>query len=238
MQNRLMQYIESPGYQQDLLTVRRIWGEPEVLGIAGMFIFLSYITLPILTIVQPARGPSRMSTMKIGLGNGREKNFLQRMLGLSSESGWQGGIRCPIVRDMILSLHQGHLQLVGMQPEYMDYLSGIISLSILRVHAAQGNHINISTKASYWHYMQYACSLLGTNLDEELATQEQCQAFIDKYTQQSLDGKILLSSLQETYPSYVEKSLPVLFPKTFFTIQKLMENTNVSYTSAKICHPY
>jgi hypothetical protein len=233
-----MQYIESPGYQQDLLAVRRIWGEPECLGIAGMFIFLSYITLPILTIVQPARGPARMSTMKIGLENGREKSFLQRMLGLSTESVWQGGIRCPVVRDMILSLHQGHLQLVGMRPEYMDYLSGIVSLSVLRVHAVQGNYIDISTRLSYWRYMQYACSLLGTNLDEELATQERCQEFIYKHTQLSLDGKILFSALQETYSSYVEKSLPVLFQKTFFIIQKLMEDNNVSYTAPALCWPY
>src|SRR5258708_6800350 len=235
MQNSLMQYIESSDYEQDLLAVRTIWGEPGALGIAGMFIFLSYITLPILTIAQAGRGPSRMTTMEIGLADGREKSFLQRMLGLSTESIWQGGIRCPLVRDMILRLHQGHLRLVGMQPEYMDYLSGIISLSILRVHAVQGSHIDINTKANYWRYMQYACSLLGTNLDEELATQERCQAFIDKHTQLSLDGKILLSSLQEAYPSYIEKSLPVLFKKTFFTIQKLMEDTNVSYASSAIC---
>jgi hypothetical protein len=230
-----MQYIESLDYQQDLLAVRTIWGEPGVLGIAGMFIFLSYITLPILTIAQPARGPSRMTTMKIGLANGREKSFLQRMLGLSAESTWQGGIRCPLVRDMVLRLHQGHLQLVGMQPEYMDYLSGIISLSILRVHAVQGIHIDADIRAHYWRYMQYACSLLGTDLGEELATQERCQSFIDKHTKLSLDGNVLLSSLQEAYPSYMEKSLPVLFEKTFFTIQKLMENNNVSYTSSAIC---
>ncbi len=219
MDDRFMQYIASSDYQQDLLAVRTIWGEPGVLGIAGMFIFLSYITLPILTSVQPARGPARMSTMKIGLENEREKSFLKRMLGLSTEDVWQGGIGCPMVRDMILNLHRGHLQLVGMKPEYMDYLSGIISLSILRVHAAQGNHIDISTKVSYWRYMQYACLLFDTNLNEELATQEQCQAFIHKHTQLSQDGKILLNSLQETYPSYVEKSLPALFPKTFFIIQ-------------------
>ena len=227
MQDAFLQYVESPSYHQDLLAVRRLWDEPKFLGIAGMFIFLSYITLPVLTAVQPVAGASRVSTMKVGLASEREKRFLQRMLGLSNEISWQGGISNIRVRKMISKLYRNHRHFLGMQLKYIDYFLGILSLSVLRVHAVYGNQADLNIKVCYWRYMRYTSSLFGVNLKEELATHQYCQAFIDERTQSSVHGKILLKALQQAYPQYVEKALPVLFPRTLLTVQDMMEDTNV-----------
>src|SRR5947209_180194 len=134
----LLAYLEGSTYRQDLRATHHLWSGSGVLGTAGVFMFLSYLTIPLLTAVQPVASPSRVVSMKLGLESEREKRFLLRLLGISQESGWTGGIRNIRVREMVVHLARNHLQFAGMEHDYMTYFAGIIALSVLRVHATYG----------------------------------------------------------------------------------------------------
>jgi hypothetical protein len=229
-QDKLENYLGSSMYQQDLAITHEIWGKTGVFGISGMFIFCSYITIPSLIAVHPRNGLPRTHTLKAGLAGEYEKRFLQRMLGLSSEHDWQGGIGNRKVRNMLLNLRQRHLELVGMRQEYMYYFSSIIALSVLRTYATFALPIDAESNTCYWRYMYYACLLLGVSLDEQIRAQYYCQTFIDMHTQATPTGQLLLNPLQEMYPEYLKKSLPVLFPATYQAMQCLLENKEGEFT--------
>src|SRR2546421_12533877 len=110
---QLSAYLEGSDYQHDLKATNHIWAGTDILGTAGVFMFLSYLTIPLLTAVQPVASPSRVVSMKLGLESEREKRFLLRLLGLSQESGWAGGIRNIRVRDMAGELVRTPLRFAG-----------------------------------------------------------------------------------------------------------------------------
>jgi hypothetical protein len=223
MIDRFRTYLEGPDYQHDLRAVHQIWSGSEVPGTAGIFMFLSYLTIPALTAVQPCAGPSRVSSMKLGLESEREKRFLLRLLGLSQESDWMGGISNRKVRDMTVSLAHQHSQFAGMRRDYMVYFAGIIALSALRVYAIRGISIQPDIVAGYWSYMRHALSLLGITLTTPSEVRRNCLRFIGEYTHADAPGRMLLGTLLAAYPRYVDRALPVLFPRTHAVVSLMLE---------------
>ena len=223
MIDQLTAYIESPRYQLDLCATQQIWAGSEILGTAGIFMFLSYLTIPRLTTVQPIAGESRVHSMRMGLESEREKRFLLRLLGLSKENGWMGGIRNSRVRDMIVRLAGNHLQFAGMQPDYISYFASIIALSVLRVHATRSTHLQSELIARYWTYIQHALSLLGITLAAPTVVQADCESFISKYTSADEAGRRLLETLWNVYPGYMAKAMPVLFSQTRLIVISMLE---------------
>ena len=223
MRRQLVDYLGSMIYEHDLASVSRLWSEPGVVGLAGMFLFLSYITIPDLIAVRPIFSRSRIYTMQLGLAHGREKRFLQYILGLAHEGEWQGGIRNMKVRALITDLTDRHIQFLGMRREYMEYFAGVIALSVFRVYAADGQHVDDVTRMQCWRYMQHTVSFLGVTLAAESAVQDYCQQFIEQFSRPSQSGKVLLDTLCAIYPDYVQRSLPVLFPRTRSVVHQLME---------------
>ena len=219
----LLAYLEGSTYQQDLRATHHLWSGSETLGTAGVFMFLSYLTIPLLTAVQPVASPSRIVSMKLGLESEREKRFLLRLLGLSQESGWGGGIRNVRVRDMAGQLARNHLRFVGMEQGFMTYFAGIIALSALRVHAIRGSYVQDVILAGYWSYMQHALSLLGVTLTTTAEVERDCERFIGKYSYADTVGRLLLETLVEVYPQYVDNALPVLFSQTRVVVTAMLE---------------
>ena len=62
-----------------------------------------------------------------------ERIFLLRLIDLTSQREWQGGIRNTRVQQMAKKLKHRHVQFDGMRPEYMNFIGAIIALSALRV---------------------------------------------------------------------------------------------------------
>ena len=217
LSSEFIQYIESSFYKNDLLATRELWQSPKVLGTAGIFIFLSYISIPNLIIVQSASSEARAITMKLGLESEREKRFLQGIIGVGTQ-----GIKDKKVQKSIIELGQHHRQFMGMRNEYMDYISSIIALSVLRVYASKNISISQESRASYWRYIGYAVSLLGTELKNELDAQSFCENFINKYTQSSEQGKSMLKALIEIYGEYILPAVEIAFPATQVTIRSML----------------
>jgi len=88
-------------------------------GLAGMFLFLSSITISLLIRVQPVHGMARAATLQPGRSANREKHVLQRMLGISEEVVWAGGIANPRIRHLISGLHRRQLRFSGMRQAYI-----------------------------------------------------------------------------------------------------------------------
>jgi len=222
----LLAYLEGTDYQQDLTATRQVWSGKGVLGTAGAFVFLCYLTVPPLTAVQPFAGPGRVVTMKLGLESEREKQFLVRLLGLSQDSRWAGGIRNPKVRAMVEQLACNHWQYEGMRSEHMTYMAGIIAVSALRVRAVRGGTILPDLMAGYWSYMQHAVSLLRVTLTTPAEVERDCEGFTAEYTSADTIGSQLVNTLVEVYPQYVDDAIRVLFPRTRMVVTALLEERN------------
>ena len=223
MNKTLVWYIRSPSYQQDLLATSHVWLGEGILGKAGMFLFLTYITLPILFQVQPLSGQTRSSTIKLGLLREQEKHFLQRTLGLSHESGWESGIANLRIRAMLSGLRRRHLQFVGMRQEYLHFFTNIIALAPSRIYSSKQTAIDQATFKAYWRYMAYASTLLGVSLGTELEALQSSQAFIDRYSQPDEEGRNMFYILRSMYPEYVQQAFPALFPSTRLVVQHFLE---------------
>ena len=83
------EYVGSPSYVDDLSIVGTLWSPPETIAIAGAFIFLTYLTVPTLVAVRSSLGATARSV----LDGAREREFLARLVGLTDEQPWRGGIR-------------------------------------------------------------------------------------------------------------------------------------------------
>src|SRR5437764_1327741 len=131
--DELNAYICSEEYEHDLAATRDLWLRKPALGAVGMFIFLSYTTIPRLIGVHPVAFNDRVARMSAGLTNSREKKYLLDMFGLSRDH-CSNGIADPRVRYKIRELTARHRRFEGMRPEYMDYIASIIAVSVLRLH--------------------------------------------------------------------------------------------------------
>lgn len=222
MPQTLTDYTTTSAFFDDLRITTEIWTAPEVLGTAGLFIFLSYITIPALTGVQPSSGNARSVTMKTGLDSEREKRFLCRMIGLEQDPEWSGGIGNPRVQTLVAELGNRHLHYNGMHHAYMDYFAGIVALSAIEVYSSLGYRLSPPERLAYWRYMQHASSLLGCRLQDVDHTRTSCTSFAAHYTTSNAEGALLLAELARHYGKYLKRALPALFPSTRQAVNQLM----------------
>lgn len=225
MTNAIAWYINSNVYQRDLQATRHLWMRQGILGKAGMFIFLSYITIPLLLRVQPLEGLARSATIKLGLLREQEKHFWQRVLGLTDEANWEGGIANFKIRNMLSGLQQRHFRFAGMRQEYINFFAAIIALSPGRIYTNTNTPVDTWIQTAYWRYMTYTWEMLGVTLDTETTASQRCQDFIGLYTQPGTEGKRMFQTLQEIYPTYLQQAIPALFPVTRLAIQRFQEDT-------------
>ena len=210
-------YLQSPEYEADLAAAGRVWGRPLVLETAGVFVFLTYLTLPALLDVRSVTG----SAARSALDGERERAFLLYLLGFTDDVSWRDGIRNPRVRQRMTSLYAHHSRFPGMQPEYLDFIAAAMSLAPLRVWAAAEATPRDGDRSGYWRYMRHAVSLLGAGIVDEQATQDRCAAFIEMHAAPSPEGRRLLKSLAQHHPRYVELAIPILFKPSQSTVHAL-----------------
>ena len=230
MNKQLLAYFNSQDYHSDLQATHQIWKRSGILGTAGIFMFLSYLTIPLLTAVHPPNGSSRVSSMQMGLESEREKLFLLRLLGLNQEDGWMEGIKNPRVYSMVMQLASNHRRFTGMQQDYLNYFGGIIAISVVRVYSAQGLDIQKETLVRYWSYIQHAFSLLDITLTSPTTVEYSCERFIRQHTHIDKIGRILFETLLNVYPEYVYKALPVLFSPTKTAVVSILEERHVQFS--------
>ena len=211
-------YVESPDYDTDLLATDFVWTGPLVLETAGAFVFLTYLSLPVLVAVRSSRGvPARSA-----LDGEQERIFLLRLLDLTGQGAWQGGIRNTRVQHMAAKLKQRHADFDGMRPEYINFIGAIIALGPLRVRQCAGQHVDRQDRVKYWRYMTHTLSLLGADVGTEQAAQAGCASFIAAHAAPSADGSLLFESLIQHHPRFVERALPALFSRSRSTVGALM----------------
>jgi hypothetical protein len=211
-------YVDSPGYDTDLVATHLVWTSQLVLETAGTFVFLTYLSLPVLVAVRSGRGVPARST----LDGQAEQAFLLRLVDLTGQSAWQGGIKNARVQHMAEALYKRHVDFAGMQPEYMDFIGAIIALGPLRVLQRAQQYVHDQDRAGYWRYMKHALSLLGADIGSEEAAQDNCASFIEAHSAPSADGSILLESLVQHHPRFVERAVPALFRRSRSTVSELM----------------
>lgn len=211
-------YVESCDYDIDLSATHLVWTRPLVLETAGTFVFLTYLSLPILVAVRSSRGVPARST----LDGQMERIFLLRLIDLTRQSAWQGGIRNTHVQHMAKKLNKQHADFDGMRPEYINFIAAIIALSPLRVLQCVQQHVDDQDRIRYWRYMTHALSLLGADVGTEEAAQDGCASFIEAHSAPSADGRILFESLIQHHPRFVERAVPALFSRSRSTVGALM----------------
>jgi hypothetical protein len=221
MSKTLTDYLTSPLYLQDMQATQTIWTQPGMVGRAGMFLFLSYITIPLLIHVQPAHRMARSATLQPGLLREQEKRFLQRMLGISEQEQWAGGIANPRIRRLISDLRRRHLRFSGMHQSYITFFAELIALAPARI-STRTSPADL-TRTGYWRYMTHACTLLGVCLHSEEVTARHCQDFIDRHTRPTDEGQKMFAILAARYPTYIQQVVPDLFPATRLAAQRLQE---------------
>jgi hypothetical protein len=177
------------------------------LEIAGAFVFLTYLTMPALTAVRGPEGLPRST-----LDGMAERTFLLRLLGLSAEPSWTGGIANPRVRRLAEAVAERHSGMPGMRQEYMDVIGSLIAVAPLRTRAELGRPPSPGEVPRYWRYMSAVLSLMGIQLRSSAGAEEKCQVFVEEHAEFSADGQAMISSFAQRHPRYVTSALPVLFP--------------------------
>lgn len=202
-------YIASPGYLRDLDITRAIWSEPTTAGTAGAYVFLIYLSLPVLLDVRSRSGrPARSA-----LDGERERTFLMNITGCAAQDPWRGGIRNPQVRRQARLLGRYHDGFSGMRPEYVDFIGAVIALAPLKARPELRTSAWDRRRQSYWRYMSCALSLLGARLGDEAAARERCLAFVDAHAAPSAEGRRLFKFLYAHHPRYVEWAVSLLPPR-------------------------
>jgi hypothetical protein len=200
-------YCGSASYALDVAATRSVWLRQSVLPAAGTFVFLAYLTVPELLTVRPGHGGLARSA----LDGYRERAFLLRLLGLTAEPRWSGGIKNAKVQRHTALLAQRHSGFPGMKQEYMNYVAGTIALSPLAICAQFGEPVPGGDRSRYWRYIRHGMSLLGVSMRSEQAVMKDCRAFAGARAGPSVEGRRLLESLTRHHPSYVEMAKPALF---------------------------
>ncbi|MEO3808357.1 hypothetical protein ABGB17_05080 [Sphaerisporangium sp. B11E5] len=201
--------------------VRSIWTAPRVMGIAGALIFLTYLTLPVLTDVRAREGRMARSV----LDGKAEKRFLLRLLGMSTDNAWSGGIRNPLVVDAACALSSRHLAFAGMRPGHIQFMGGLIAIAPLM--AAPGDR-RTEECARYWRYVTAAMALLHCRLADESTVTAFCTAYVSAYAGPTPEGGQMIRALAARHPAYVTAALPLLFPTSRTVAQTALRNTRCS----------
>lgn len=199
-------YVMSPSYSRDVDVTRRIWSEPAMAGTAGIYIFLLYLSLPVLLDVRSGSGmPARSA-----LDGERERAFLMNVTGCTEDDSWRGGIRNHRVRRQASLLGRHHAGFSGMRPEYLDFIGTVIALAPLEVRKELRAPTYSQQRRNYWRYMSHATSLCRADIGDEPTARDRCQYFIDAFAAPSREGSRLYGSLQARHPWYVERASPLL----------------------------
>jgi hypothetical protein len=215
----LSSYVGSANYCRDLDAVHVVWSPPTVLETAGTFVFLTYLTLPVLLAVRSARDSLARSV----LDGERERRFLLRILGLDDDVAWRGGVENVRTRRAVESMSRYHQGFTGMRQEYLDFIAALIALSPLRVRERLASDPAADDRARYWRYISYALSMFGTQLGSEPVARGRCEAFTRAYARGSADGLELFVSLNEHHPRYVRLATPVLFDASGHAVRSLLQ---------------
>lgn len=210
-------YIESPNYADDLAATQAAWGASPIPEIAGVFVFLTYLSLPALVGVRSARGATARST----LDGQQEYLFLQRMIGVADEAAWCGGIANPRVRRLAAALHEQHCRFAGMRTAYLDFLAATLALAPLRVRRCLGAPLGDGDRRRYWRYMSHAMALVGGTGPTERVAEQRCRAFVEAQAGVSADGERLYSALLARHPLYVGLAAPVLYDASGRVVREL-----------------
>ncbi len=234
IETEIICYVETTSYKTDLLATQMLWKTPRVFGTAGIFIFLSYLTVPDLTTISGGNDPMQRPTMRLGLDGVREERFLRRILGLDTDDEWHGGIRNPKVRSLAVALRNRHEDFVGMQYVFMEFIAGIVAISALRALIALNYEADTKTRTGYWRYLRYAVALLGVQLNSERDVVQNCEAFIDEHAGPSLQGQQMLASLISNHPEYIGRAMPALFPKSRAAVLDLLTTSGVRSLALEI----
>jgi hypothetical protein len=202
----LESYVASPGYPYDLAATRRIWSEPAVAGISGIYIFLLYLSVPVLLDVRSGRG----SPARSALDGERERAFLMNITGCTEHDSWGGGIRNRRVQRQASLLGRCHAGFSGMKREYLDFIGAVVTLAPLEVRAELRTPVDAGLRCGYWRYMSHAISLLNADIGDEPSAWDRCRDFVDAYGAPSSEGRRLYASLQSRHPWYVDRAVPIL----------------------------
>lgn len=217
-------YLESSCYLEDLAATRSVWAEPLVVGTAGIFIFMTYLTVPALVAVRSGNGlPARSS-----LDGERERAFLLRLLGGTDEESWQGGIKNQRVQQHTVLLYRRHAKFSGMRPEYLSFMGSVIALAPLEARKSLRTPLCDRDRRRYWRYMTHAVSLLGAQIGSEAEARDRCLRFVRAHAAPSSEGSRLLESLRLLHPDYVERALPSLLGRARPVAEALMAGTYVA----------
>src|SRR5689334_1108068 len=199
-------YVASSDYSRHLTITRRIWSEPAITGIAGAYVFLSYLSLPVLLGVRSSRGfPARSA-----LDGERERTFLMNITGCTENDYWRGGIKNRRVQRQASMLGRRHIEFSGMRLEYLDFIGAIVTLAPLEVRGRLAGPGHARLCRGYWHYMRHAMSLLNADIGDESTARDRCWDFINAHAASSSEGSRLYASLQAHHPWHVERAVRML----------------------------
>ena len=207
-------YVKSPRYTGDLHAARTVWEPREVLGGAGLFIFVTYATLPVLATVgsTPERGEALM--LRGMLGMRREKAMLAYLLDTADRGELAGALANPAVRRMLIALGRQHKGLRGMNSAYMDLFAGVIAIAPLRTRAGVAQELNDETYGAYWHYMQQSFAILGAKLGDRNEVADAREEFIARNTGTVPQATEYIARLSVAYPRHMINCRLALFPRT------------------------
>jgi hypothetical protein len=201
--------VGSDRYERDLEAARCAWSDPAVLGAAGAFVFLTYLTLPPLVAVRSASGAPARSF----LDGQRERVTLCRLVGLDDAPPWSGGIRNDNVRRLAAELGDRHRRFAGMRSEYLDVMATVIAMAPLRVRPVLALTAAVD-RTAYWRYMREVMALIGAELPTEEVAVAACQSFVDTHAGRCESGRELFTALNERHPDHVAVAVRALFERS------------------------
>jgi hypothetical protein len=215
---RLDDYPTSRCYLADLDAVGQVW-DPGTVRTAGVFVFLTYLSLPTLLAVRSRAG----SMARSFLDGTREKAFLQRILGTDVSPPWRGGIGNRRVMLLAKDLGERHRLFPGMRQEYLDLMAAVIAMAPVRVHDAGARPIESAVRRRYWRYMTLALGAVGASLPAPARADRRCRAFTARHGRCTSEGARLLDSLRHRHPEHLAAAIPALHERTRAVVHELSE---------------
>lgn len=210
-------HVGSGRFERDLQAARSAWSDPAVLGAAGAFIFLTYLTLPALVAVRSGSGAPARSF----LDGRRERVTLRRLVGLDDAPKWDGGVRNGNVRQLAADLGDRHRRFVGMRVEYLDVMAAVIALAPLRVRTVLALTDAAADRIAYWRYMRHVVALIGAELAAEEVAVAMCQSFVDVHAGTCEDGRRMFAALNDRHPDHVAAAVLALFERSRIALDQL-----------------
>jgi hypothetical protein len=212
----------SASRQREFACAKQVWADHRILGTSGVVTFLTYLSVPHFTLV-PWHAPERAKGTLAA-----EQLFIMRLLGLSDESAWYGGIDNPIVSQMVRDTARRHRTYAGMQTTYLDVMAEVIALAPLRVRTMMTMPVTSETRVSYWKYMRRAMAIFGCPLPDEDAAETHSAQYIALHARRSERGAQLLGLVAAAHPQYVSDSIPPLFPACQNVVRELIGDVNAT----------